>query len=308
MKRVLAIVGPTASGKTRISIELAKHLNGEIISADSRQVYKHIPISTSQPDIEDIKKIKNYFINELEQDCEFNSGKFGTLGRQIIEDIFSRGRQPIIAGGSGLYIRSLIDGFFEDDMNTMKIRDELYEKLELHGEEYLYSELKNIDEETYNNIPHGKIRRVIRALEVYYSTGKKISEFQKQNALVNFQTVQVGLLLDRKILYSRINSRVDEMISKGLIEEVKWLKENNFDYRKNYSIDTVGIKEVFKFFESEYDYNEMIRMIKQNTRQYAKRQMTWFGKDNRINWININDESDEDEIINRALKIFELQE
>jgi len=304
MRKVLAVVGPTASGKTRISIELANKLNGEIISADSRQVYKHIPISTSQPSKEDVKHVNHHFINELEPDSEFNAGEFGLRAREIINEVFSKGKQPIIVGGSGLYIRSLIDGFFEKDIDSKEIRDDLYKKYELYGDKHLYDELKNIDEEIHSEIPPGKIRRVIRALEVYYATGKKISELQNENVKVNFRTVQTGLMYDRKILYRRINDRVDEMITNGLIEEVKWLKENNYDYRKNYSIDTVGIKEVYKYLESEYDYDEMISMIKQNTRRYAKRQMTWFRKDMRINWITIDEESDNTVIVNKVLDVF----
>ncbi|MEO8665898.1 MAG: tRNA dimethylallyltransferase, partial [Ignavibacteria bacterium] len=129
-------------------------------------------------------------------------------------------------------------------------------------------------------------------------------EFQKKNAEVNFQTVQIGLMYDRKVLYERINQRTDEMIANGLIDEVKWLMENNYDYRKNYSIDTVGVKEVFKYFESEYSYDEMTAMIKQNTRRYAKRQMTWFRKDKRINWINVDEATRDDDIAGKALEIF----
>ena len=178
MKKILVITGPTASGKTALAVKLAEKLNGEIISADSRQVYKHIPISTSHPSKSDLKKIKHYFIDELEPEEEFNAGEFGIKGREIIKDIFKRNKLPIVAGGSGLYIRSIIDGLFEERIESDEIRKRLYEELEKHGEEYLYDELKKVDEEIHDRIPKGKIRRVIRALEVYHSTGKKMSEFE----------------------------------------------------------------------------------------------------------------------------------
>ena len=305
MKKILVITGPTASGKTALAVKLAEKLNGEIISADSRQVYKHIPISTSHPSKSDLKKIKHYFIDELEPEEEFNAGEFGIKGREIIKDIFKRNKLPIVAGGSGLYIRSIIDGLFEERIESDEIRKRLYEELEKHGEEYLYDELKKVDEEIHDRIPKGKIRRVIRALEVYRSTGKKMSEFQKEKVDIDFKPVMIGIMYDRKILYERINNRVDQMISEGLLEEVKELINKGMDYKKHYSLDTVGVKEVMKYFEGEYDLEEMKSMIKQNTRRYAKRQLTWFRKDTRINWINADNDTDEKIILKEAMKIFD---
>ncbi|MFZ1322955.1 MAG: tRNA (adenosine(37)-N6)-dimethylallyltransferase MiaA [Ignavibacteria bacterium] len=287
MKKVLAIVGPTASGKTSLSLEVAEKLSGEIISADSRQVYKNIPVATAQPSKDDLKRVKHYFINELELSEEFSAGQFGIKGREIISNIFDRGKLPVITGGSGLYIRSLIDGLFEIDSKSDEIREKLYSDIEKHGEEYLYNELKNIDPDTFEKIPKGKHRRVIRALEVYYATGKKMSDLQNEKPEINFQTVQIGLMYDRKILYERINSRVDEMLSNGLIDEVKKLLESGYHYKNNYSVDTVGIKEVIKYLEGEYDLEYMKDQIKQNSRRYAKRQLTWFRNDKRIHWINM---------------------
>ncbi|MEZ4821590.1 MAG: tRNA (adenosine(37)-N6)-dimethylallyltransferase MiaA [Ignavibacteria bacterium] len=164
--------------------------------------------------------------------------------------------------------------------------------------------MKKVDEEIYDRIPKGKIRRVIRALEVYHSTGKKMSEFQKEKVDIDFKPVMIGIMYDRKILYERINNRVDQMISDGLMEEVKELIYKGMDYKKHYSLDTVGIKEVMKYFEGEYDLEEMTRLIKQNTRRYAKRQLTWFRKDTRINWINADNDTDEKIILKEAMKIF----
>lgn len=304
VKKVLAVIGPTASGKTKLAIELAKSLEGEIISADSRQVYKYVNIATSYPSLEDLNTVKHYFISELELNEDFNAGQFGKRARALIEDIFSRNKQPVICGGSGLYVRSLIDGFFEDEIESKDIRDKLYQKLESKGEDHLYDELKKVDEESYSKIPKRKIRRVIRALEIYYASGKRMSEFQNKKIEIDFETVQIGLMLDRKYLYKRINERVDEMISNGLIDEVKNLQAKSFDYKTSNSLNTVGIKEVFKYFEGEYDFETMRILIKQNTRRYAKRQMTWFGKDKRIKWINVTEESDVKELTDKAIEIF----
>jgi len=308
MRKVFAIVGPTASGKTKLSVEIAKRINGEIISADSRQVYKHIPISTSYPSEEDLSSVKHNFINELELTEDFNAGQFGKKGRELVREIFSRNKQPVIVGGSGLYIRSLIDGFFEDEIESKEIRDELYRKLEQHGEDHLYDELKEIDEVTYSKIPKRKIRRVIRALEIYYASGKKMSEFHDEKIEIDFETVQIGLMLDRKYLYNRINQRVEEMISSGLLDEVKNLSANGYDYKTHNSLNTVGIKEVFRYFEGEFNFETMKSLIKQNTRRYAKRQMTWFRKDKRINWIEVDEGSTLDQLADATLKILKDSE
>lgn len=304
--KTLAIIGPTASGKTSLSIEVAVKLNGEIISADSRQVYKNIPIATAQPTHDDLKKVKHYFINELELSDEFSAGQFGIKGREIISDIFSRGKLPVITGGSGLYIRSVIDGLFENDSKSDEIREKLYSEYEKRGEEYLYIELNKVDPETFEKIPKGKHRRVIRALEVYYTTGKKISELQNQMPVIDFKTIQIGLNHDRKNLYERINNRVDEMILNGLIDEVRNLLESGYHYKNNYSLDTVGIKEVIKYLEGVYDIEYMKDQIKQNSRRYAKRQLTWFRKDKRIHWINMEEYS-EKEVVNLVLEILKTK-
>lgn len=304
MKKVLAIVGPTASGKTNLSVDVALKLNGEIISADSRQVYKYIPIATSQPSAEDQNKVRHYFINELELSEEFNAGEFGTKSREIISDIFSRNKQPVITGGSGLYIRSVIDGLFEEEIEASEVRDELYEKMNTLGKEYLYQELVKIDKKSADTMIPQNFRRVIRALEVYYVTGKRISDFQKEKIDVDFSAVQIGQMFDRKHLYRRINERVDKMLEEGLMEEAKNLRELGFDHNKYYSLNTVGLKEIFKHIEGEYDFDEMVRLIKQNTRRYAKRQLTWFRKDKRINWIEVNEGTDDKYITEKVLDIF----
>ena len=304
MKKVLAIVGPTASGKTKLSIEVAKVLDAEIISADSRQVFKHIPIASAIPSVKERQGIVHHFLEEYNLNEKFNAGKFGILGRKRIDEIFSRGKTPLIVGGSGLYLKSLIDGFFEEEISSKEIREQLYEKLKLKGKDFLYNELKEIDKIAASKMIPQNVRRVIRALEIYYASGKKISDLQKKTVKVDFVTLQVGLMLDRKYLYKRINERVDDMLEKGLIDEVRKLKDTGFDYINYNSLNTVGIKEVFQYLEGELNHTEMVDLIKQNSRRYAKRQMTWFRQDERIRWIEITEQKKLEVLTNEICNLF----
>lgn len=312
-KKVLTVVGPTASGKTELAYRIAlyykSHLNktAEIISADSRQVYKHIPISTSHPPAEYLKTIKHHFVNELELNEEFNAGDFGIKAGKLILELKEQGKVPLIAGGSGLYLRSLIYGLFsfedaEDEFEGKKdeVRNKLNERCESEGGESLYKELLIVDKKTAEKFDSTKSRRIIRALEVYYVTGKPLSEWQENKIEVPFETFQIGLNWDRKVLYERINRRTDDMITAGLIDEIQKLKENNFHYKTHNSLNTVGVKEVFDYLDGKISLHEMTELIKMNTRRFAKRQMTWFRKDKNINWIDV---TSEEEIINLPEKI-----
>ncbi|MBS1494483.1 MAG: tRNA (adenosine(37)-N6)-dimethylallyltransferase MiaA [Bacteroidetes bacterium] len=303
-RKVLAIVGPTASGKTKLAIETAKQLEGEVISADSRQNYKHIPVSTATPSIEERQGVKHYFLQELNLTEKFTAGEFGKAGRKRVDEIFDRGVQPIICGGSGLYIRSLIDGFFEEEVHDENVRKNLYQLLKDKGKDFIYNELKEIDKIAASTMLPSNTRRIIRALEVYFASGKKMSELQQQKIEINFRTVQVGLYLERKFLYERINKRVDEMIENGLIDEVERLKSNGYHWQTYNSLNTVGIKEVFGYLEGQLDYKDMVELIKQNTRRYAKRQMTWFKADTRILWLEVTEEKPIEELTHEALYLF----
>lgn len=303
--KCLAIVGPTGSGKTELSYKICELLNCEIISADSRQVYEGISIATSAPGKEYLNKYKHYFVGCIPLDKDFSAGEFGKEGRKVISDILKRNKIPLIVGGSGLYIRFLIDGFFEEDAKDFEVRKKLYSEFQLYGKEYLYQKLLAVDPETANKMSPQFFRRVIRALEVYYVTGKKMSELQKENVKIDFITLQYGLKFDRKILYERINQRVYKMINEGLIEEVDLLLKQGYHYRTHNSLNTVGVKEVIQFLEGELSYEKMINLIKQNSRRYAKRQLTWFKKDTRINWIEVDQEIDFDTIAKKIIKEFE---
>ena len=304
MKKVLAIVGPTASGKTEIALSVAARLNAEIISADSRQIYKYVPIATAVPTKNELSMVKHYFIEELELDEEFNAGEYGKAGREIISNIFVRGKIPIVVGGSGLYLKSLIEGFFEGKTEDKEIREKLERRVVDEGKEPLYSELMRVDPESALKMDVTKFRRVIRALEVYYVTGKKMSDIQKEKINVGFDTIQIGLNLQRDYLYERINNRVDKMIEIGLIDEIKLLKEKGYHYKTQYSLNTVGIKEVFKYLEGDFTFDKMSEQIKQNSRRYAKRQMTWFRKDKKIIWVDVLQNSSLESISEKIVTIY----
>lgn len=292
MKKIFAIVGPTASGKTSIGIELAKILNAEVISADSRQVYKGIRVASAAPIESEMQDVRHHFINEITPETDFNAGVFAKLARERIDSILASGKNALIVGGSGLYIKALIDGFFEAEIDAPGIRKTLYVRMEKEGKQVLFDELQLVDPEAARTMDSTKFRRVIRALEVYYSTGMKISELQKMNDKPDFTTTQIGILWERATLYQRINARVDKMLTDGLIDEIKGLVEQNYHYSTHKSLNTVGVKEVMQYIENLLNYDEMVTQIKQNSRRYAKRQMTWFRKDKRINWINLNTDFD----------------
>ena len=253
-------------------------------------MYKHIQIATCAPAKEELLEVKHYFVNELELETEFNAGLFAKNAKLIIKDIMSRNKNVLIVGGSGLYIKALIDGFYEEDIDVSEIRSKLNERHKSEGSDALYNELMTIDPDTAAKMDAGKFRRVIRALEVYYSTGKRMSELQMHNVKPDFEAVQVGLLVKRTLLYERINQRVDNLIKEGLLDEVEALRIQGYSYKTHNSLNTVGIKEVFQYFEGETDKDTMIEIIKKNTRRYAKRQMTWFNADKRIKWVDIDAE------------------
>lgn len=285
----MVLVGPTASGKTPVSLILAQRLQGEIISADSRQIYKYMDIGTAKPSVGEQTAVKHYFLNELTPDRDFNAGEFGRRGREIIRTIFRNGNQPIIVGGSGLYIQSLIDGFFEGPARDDEVRKKLYVRLRKEGNEALLQELKKHDPVSASTMLPSNARRIVRALEVYYLTGVPISQHHKnQRVEETFKPVFAGLAWDRKKLYERIDRRVDVMIESGLVEEVKSLMRLGYDFSLN-ALQTVGYQEVFRYVQGKVDGRTMVEQVKQNTRRFAKRQLTWFRRDKRIRWFPVED-------------------
>ncbi len=289
--RVLVLVGPTASGKTAVSLLVAPRIDAEILSADSRQVYRYMNIGTAKPTPEQRKVAKHHFVDELLPDRDFNAGEFGMEGRRIIEDIFRRRKVPFVVGGSGLYVRGLIDGFFDGPGADDAIRENLERRLRTEGAEKLLEELREVDPDSASRMLPGNKKRIVRALEVYALTGNPLSELHKKKIDITFDPVLVGLRWERKKLYQRIDDRVDRMIADGLVKEVEWLRDNGYTPKLN-ALLTTGYVEVFRHFEREFSARQMIDLIKRNTRRYAKRQLTWFRYDNRIRWFDLQSEDD----------------
>ena len=283
---VVALVGPTASGKTAVSIELARALDAEIISADSRQVYRHLDIGTAKPSRELRSLIPHHFVDELTPDRDFSAGEFGARGRERIANLFSRGRVALVVGGSGLYVKSLLDGFFEGPGSDPETRAELERRLAAEGVDSLLNELRKVDPAFAAAVDPTKPRRIVRALEVYRLTGTPLSTHQTEmRPTLDYSHVSYGLRWERAELYKRIERRCDEMIKTGLLDEVERLAQLGYTDGLN-ALNTVGYAEVFAHRRGELGFAEMVQRMKQNSRNYAKRQMTWFRKDPRIRWID----------------------
>lgn len=292
MEQVIVIVGPTCSGKTQLSLELSEKLKTEILSADSRQIYKYLNIGTAKPSDQELKNTKHYFIDLLHPDEKFNVSDYESQAIKIIHKIHQRNKIPVVAGGSGLYIKALVDGIFNSVDSDPELREKLMRERKTQGNEYLYNKLKSVDPESASKMLPQNYKRIIRALEVYYLTGKPIGLLQKEyKREMNINFRQFGLLWDRKKLYENIESRVDNMIESGLVEEVRQILEKGYDKNLN-SLNTVGYKEVIQYLEKEISLERAVELIKRNTRRFAKRQMTWFSGDERIKWFKIGNKED----------------
>ena len=268
--KVIAIVGPTASGKTAYSVELAKEIGGEIISADSRLVYKGFNIGTAKPTVDERQGIPHYMIDIVEPEVEYSVGQYAKEGKQIIKDILSRGKTPIVVGGTGLYLNALLMNYeFANAEADYELREELSK------EENLYEILYELDEDTAKRIERNDRKKLIRAIEILKSTGNKIS--QKE-----FDIEWIGRNFERNELYERINKRVDIMLEQGLIDETKALLEKHG--RINNLVNTIGYQEIISYLDGELTLKEAADKLKQNTRRYAKRQLTWFRKNPDIKW------------------------
>ena len=284
---LIVILGPTASGKTGLSLDLAQHIDVEIISADSRQVYKFMNIGTAKPDQKELKAVKHHFIDHLEPDDYFSAGKFSEEADYLIPQIIKRGNIPLIVGGSGLYIKALCEGLFKDNADRSqrkKVRNEINSKFELEGKEKLYDELMQVDPESAEKYNDMNPVRITRALEHYKVTGKKFSESILNDENKDYICHYYGIDFEREKLYDRINRRTELMWAEGLVEETKKLLEMGYDVSLN-SMNTVGYKEVTAFLKGYYNKETAIDEMKKNTRRFAKRQLTWFRKNNEINWL-----------------------
>ncbi len=287
-KKLVVLTGPTAVGKTKLSIELAKRIGGEIISADSMQVYKHMDIGSAKIRPEEMEGIPHFLVDELEPSEEFNVVVFQQKTKQYMDEIYHRGHIPILVGGTGFYIQAVLyDINFSIGDDNHKIREELENLAREKGAGYMHEELRKIDPASADTIHANNVKRVIRALEYFKLTGQKISEHneeQRQNESP-YDFSYFVLNDHRELLYERIDKRVDEMVAEGLIEEVKKLKSMGYD-RSFVSMQGLGYKEIFSFLEGEISLEEAVYIIKRDTRHFAKRQITWFKREKEVIWVN----------------------
>ncbi|MEH7302754.1 tRNA (adenosine(37)-N6)-dimethylallyltransferase MiaA [Neobacillus drentensis] len=287
-QNVLVIIGPTAVGKTKLSIEMAKRYNGEIISGDSMQIYRGMDVGTAKITKEEMEDIPHHLIDIKEPFESFSVSEFQELVRAKIAEIAKKGKLPIIVGGTGLYIQSVIyDYQFSDVSGDEAYRLQLEERVKEIGNEALHEELKGIDPGSAAQIHPNNVRRVIRALEIYHLTGKTMQEYQShQQPDLLYNTAIVGLTMDRDQLYERINLRVNMMMDEGLLPEVKALYQQGL--RECQSIQAIGYKEIYEYLDGKVTLNEAVENLKQNSRRYAKRQLTWFRNKMKVEWFDMS--------------------
>lgn len=283
IKTLIVIAGPTAVGKTAAAIEVAKHFNTVVVSADSRQFFREMSIGTAKPSAEELAQVKHYFINSHSITEPFSVGDFERECLLLLDELFKVHDHVVLAGGSGLYIKAICEGF--DDLPTADpaIREKLNLELEQKGLNYLQEKLKLADPVYYNQVDLGNPQRIIRALEVFESTGNPISSYRQ--ATINkrpFHIIKLALNMPREVLYRRINDRVDVMLQQGLLAEVASL----LPYRHLNALSTVGYAEIFDYMDGIITLDKAVEMIKQNTRRFAKRQLTWFRKDQQFIWFD----------------------
>lgn len=290
-KPLIVIAGPTAVGKTKTSIELAKKLNGEIISADSMQVYKYMDIGTAKPTVEEMQGITHYLIDEFYPDDEFNVAIFKRKAKEYIDKIYSKGKIPIIVGGTGFYIQSIIyDINFEDTDTDEQYRSELTQLAIDKGNDYVHDMLREVDPVSADAIHKNNLKRVIRALEYHKQTGETISshnEREKQRE-TPYNLGFFVLNMDRERLYERIDLRVDIMIEQGLFDEVKSLLDKGYT-KDLVSMKGLGYKEIIDYYEGNITKEEAIYILKRDTRHFAKRQLTWFKRERDVNWVDVGE-------------------
>lgn len=297
-KDLVVVVGPTAIGKTDLGIKLAQKLNGEIVSADSMQIYKYMDIGTAKPHMEERQGIPHHMMDIIEPDESFNVALYQEGAKTAIEHIYDLEKLPILVGGSGLYINSIVYPLdFTDATEDLELRDTLYRLVEERGNTYLHEELSKVDPDTASRVHPNDVKRVVRALEIYRLTGKPMSKYRQnfKETEIPYNVVMIGLHMARARLYERINLRVDHMIDTGLIDEVKSLLDMGYT-RDLISMQGLGYKEIVAYLEGDYTLDEAVDILKRDTRRFAKRQFTWFKKDSRIQWLDIENFQSIDEL------------
>jgi tRNA dimethylallyltransferase len=303
---IIFLIGPTAAGKTTVSYFLAKKLDAHIISCDSMQVYKGMNILTSKPPLKIIRKIPHYLIDVIPPTKEYSCADYTKDALKKIKHILSLAKIPLVVGGSGLYVKALVDGIFSGPGRDDKLRKNLYNEAEKKGPGVLYERLKRLDIEAASKINPNDARRIVRALEVYVLTKRTITDFKKEASGLSkkYNVIIIGLNRERQDLYSRIDDRVEEMFREGLVDEIKCLSKLKLSQSASQAL---GIKEVAGFLKKEYDIEEAKRLLKRNTRRFAKRQLTWFRPDKRIEWFEMSYEEMPQQVAERIIKYVETK-
>ncbi|HLS52893.1 MAG TPA: tRNA (adenosine(37)-N6)-dimethylallyltransferase MiaA [Tissierellaceae bacterium] len=303
-EKLFVLTGPTAVGKTSLSIALAKKLGGEIISADSMQIYKYMDIGTAKVKAEEMEDVPHHLIDIVYPDEEFTVSDYQKQATKLIKELNHKGRLPIIVGGTGLYINSLV---YELQFAKVPPNEELRQRYEelanTYGNEYLHEKLSRIDEESSQRIHVADRKRIIRALEIYEETGKTMTEYNKnfRKETNKYDLAMVCLNMDRAQLYERINKRVDLMLNDGLVEEVKVILKMGYD-KESVALQGIGYKEIIMYLDGQISLDRAVELIKQGSRNYAKRQLTWFRRDKRIHWVDVGDFDGFEELINYLTK------
>ena len=299
---LICIVGPTAVGKTKIAIQLAQHLDAEIVSLDSRQIYRGMDIGTAKPTPDQRQAVPHHLIDCVDVDQPFSVAEYQRLADTAIAEIRGRGKRTMAVGGAGLYFRGIIDGLFDGPGADAEIRAKLQREADEHGNVALHERLRRCDPETANRVHPNNLVRVIRALEIYELTGKPISSLQQQWKMnePRYLFRAFGLNMPREVLYRRIEERVDRMVEAGLIEEVKGLLDQGYP-RNCVAMQSFGYKELIDYLDGKRTLDEAIALLKQNTRRFAKRQLTWFRNDPRIEWLDTSQFASIDGIVDNLL-------
>ncbi len=307
LTKLLIICGPTASGKSALALQLAHALNAEIVNADSMQVYRRLDIGTAKPSSVQQLEIRHHLIDIVEPDQSFSAADFADAADAAIRDIVSRGKRIIVVGGTGLYIRALIHGLVDSPGGGGDLRQALQDEAAEVGNEAMLDQLRLVDPELAATLHPNNLLRIIRALEVYRLSGIPLSRYQQEHAFAGrrYDTLQIGITVDRRLLYKRIEERVEQMIAAGLMEEVRGIMAAGFG-RNLKSMRSIGYKETAACLAGEISAEEACRLIKRNTRHYAKRQMTWFKANPDILWFEYPDNSDS--IISHAIEFYEQRE
>jgi len=308
-RTVIFITGPTAVGKTKYAIEVAKEFNGEIISADSMQIYKFMDIGSAKPTKEELSQANHYLVDEVDPRDEFSVAEYQTLAKKYIEQALQNGMTPVVSGGTGLYLNSLI---YEMDFSVMpkqaEFRRKLEQEAEQYGVEHVHDRLKKLDKAASERIHPNNLKKVIRAIEVFETTGERIREFEESFIPTrDYDCILIGLTRDREELYQRIDLRVDQLMEAGLLEEIKSLLEKGLS-ENNISMKGIGYKEIIAYLHGEYDLDEAIRLVKRNTRHYAKRQMTWLKRYPTMIWFNLSEHKTEEDALSAIYETIRLKE